>query len=462
MACAVVPPDCSRNWVANIMTGIPTRIARRTALLAPLALTGCGLWDHWFGTVKKKLPGKREPILGGRHALEVDEGVPKVVLPPPVRNAAWPQAGGNPAHMMGHLAANEQLAEVWRSDIGEGGGYRRKILAQPVVAGGLVFAMDSDAVVSAFELSSGRRVWRTDSKTKDDDSTNVGGGLGVDQGTLYAVNGLGEIVAFDAAKGTERWRNTLGAPTRSAPTIVEGRIYVNTIEDRLLALAAVDGRRLWSHQAANATTAVLGQPAPAFAKGLVVAGFGSGELACLRADSGTVVWTDSLGGAIGQASLADFSSIRGRPVIDNGRVFAIGMGGLAVGLDLPTGRRLWERQVSGETSPWVAGPWVFIVSLDQELAALSAVDGRVAWIAPLPRWEDAEKRKDSISWFGPTLLSDRLVVTSTSSKSLAVSPYTGAIIGRQSLSAAAAPLEPVVAQGTLLMVTDDARLLALR
>ena len=58
---------------------------------------------------------------------------------------------------------------------------------------------------------------------EDDDSTNVGGGLTLDQGTLYAVNGLAEVVALDAAKGSVRWRSSFGAPTRSAPTVVEGR-----------------------------------------------------------------------------------------------------------------------------------------------------------------------------------------------------------------------------------------------
>ncbi len=253
-------------------------------MLAPLALGGCGLWDDWFGSKKTPLPGKREPILVGRRGLQVDEGVPKVVLPPEVRNAAWPQAGGNPAHFMGHLAAGERLAEAWSADIGAGGGYRRKILAQPVVADGIVYVMDSDAVVSAFDLAGGGRVWRFDTRQEDDDSTNVGGGLAVDQGTLYAVNGLAELVALDAAKGTVRWRSNFGAPTRSAPTVVEGRLFVITIEDRLLSLATDDGRQLWAHQAANATTSILGRPAPAYADGLAVAGFGSGELATLRAD----------------------------------------------------------------------------------------------------------------------------------------------------------------------------------
>ena len=322
---------------------------------------------------------------------DVDPSAPKVVLPPPVRNAAWPQAGGNPAHDMDHLAANPALAQAWSVSIGEGGGYRRKILAQPVVANGLVYTMDSAGTVTAFTLAAGAQVWRTETRGKDVSSSNVGGGLGVGGGILYAVNGLGDLVALDAAKGTEHWRTYLGAPGRSAPTMVEGRLFLTTIEDKLLALAATDGHEIWTFQGASVQPAVLGRPAPAFANGLVVAGFSSGELACLRAENGTVVWTDSLGGYAGGAAGADFAAIRGRPAISAGRVVATGMGGLMLCLDLPTGRRLWELQVGSENSPWVAGEWVFMVSLSQQMAALTMAGGNVAWMAQLPRWVNAEK-----------------------------------------------------------------------
>ncbi|HET8997116.1 MAG TPA: PQQ-binding-like beta-propeller repeat protein [Acetobacteraceae bacterium] len=438
------------------------KVARRGVLLAPLALSGCGLWNHWFGENKKPIPGKREPVLTASHGLRVEANPPKVVLPPPVRNAAWPQAGGNPAHLMGHLEARAELAEAWRVGIGEGGGYRQALLAQPVVAGNLVFTMDSDGVVSALQLSDGARVWRTDSKARNDRSSNIGGGLAWSQDTLYVVNGLGEAVAFDPAKGTVRWRSSFGVPTRSAPTVVEGRIFFVTIEDRLVVLSTQDGRRLWSHEATNPLTQVLGQPAPAYANGLVVAGFGSGEIACLRADSGNVVWSDSLGGVSASATLADFSSIRGRPVISGGKLFAVGMGGLTVGMDLPTGRRLWELNAASENSPWVAGSWMFMISQDQELAAIDTANGSVAWVSALPRWKNEKEHSGLITWWGPTLLSDRLVVTGTTGEALALSPYTGAILGRQRLSSPAAPLEPVVAQGTLLVVTNAGRLLALR
>jgi outer membrane protein assembly factor BamB len=434
---------------------------RRMALLAPLALSGCGLFDDWFGEHKTVLPGKRDPIIGGRGTLRPDEGVGKVVLPAAVTNAAWPQAGGNPAHFMGHLSAGQRLAEAWTANIGAGGGYRRRIMAQPVADNGIVYVMDSDAVVSAFDIPSGGRVWRFDTKKESDDSTNVGGGLAVDQGTVYAVNGLGELVALDAAKGTMKWRSEFGAPARSAPTVVEGRIFLVTIEDRLVALTTENGRQLWDHQATNPTTSVLGTAAPAFTDGLVVTGFGSGELTALRAESGTVVWSDSLAATLVGGGIADFSAIRGLPVITGGRVYAIGMGGLMIANDLPTGRRLWERQVGGEDNPWVAGSWLFVVSLNQRMAAINRDDGRVAWVSDLPRWEDPDKQKDPITWYGPLLVGDRLVVAGTSELALAVSPYTGEILGRQQLSGNAS-LGPIAAAGTVFVITDDGRLLAMR
>ena len=422
------------------------------------------MFDDWFTDNKPPLPGKRENVFADRRGLVVDEGTPKVVLPPAVRNAAWPQAGGNPAHLMNHLEAKDRLTEVWKVGIGQGGGYRQIIMAQPVVLDGTVFTMDSNAVASGFALANGKRLWRTDTKPKDDDgdSTNIGGGLCAEGTTLYAVNGLSSLVALDVATGKEKWRQSLGVPGRSAPMVADGRVFITTIEDHLLAFTAADGRLLWTHQAAEPVTSLLGQPAPAYYRGLVLAGFGSGELACLRADSGSVVWTDSLGASEGRATVADFLSIRGLPIVVNGLVYAISIGGLLVCNDIPTGRRVWERQVAGEDTPYIAGDWMFIVSAQQELAAINISTGRIAWINQLPHFANPEKRRNTLTWYGPLLVSDRLIVTGTSQDALSLSPYTGDILGHIRLTESAAPTAPVVADGTVLIVTDDGRLMALR
>jgi outer membrane protein assembly factor BamB len=436
---------------------------RRAALLLSLtALSGCSFFDNWFGSDKPPIPGKRLPVLAVRHGLDILPGAkPRVSLPTPAVNADWALAGGVPSHDMGHPGLPPSIAVRWSSDIGAGGDYRRKITAQPVILAGRVFTMDSDAVVSAYDVATGNRAWRLDTQADDDETTNVGGGIGADGTTVYAATGRADLVALDTATGKLSWRVKLPNAARSAPTIVGGSLFVLTIDDQLIALSTKDGKTLWSYQAGASDTTVLGLPAPAVADGLVVAGFGSGELIAFRAAGGTVAWSDSIAAANGRNSLTDLSTIRGRPVIKDGRVYAIGLGGLLVAMDLRTGRRLWEREIASEESPVIAGDWIFLMSTDSQVAALSRADGTVVWVTQLDQYENMEKHRDPIHWIGPVLAGDRLVVCGSDESALALSPYTGAILGKQSLSAVPS-LAPVVAGGTLYMVTDDATLSAFR
>ena len=447
----------------STMTDRPiSMMTRRMGLLAPLALAGCETIEGWFSTKKDPLPGKREEIGAVAKPFSPDPASPGVTLPAAARNAAWAQAGGNPSHLMGHMALGAALTPAWSAELGEGGGYRKKILAQPVVADGVVYAMDSDSAVTAWNLVTGTRLWRTATIDKDIDSTNVGGGLAVEAGTVFAVNGMSELLALSAAQGTVKWRKNLGVPARSAPTVAEGKVFLVTIDSKLVALSADDGHELWSYQATTTATTVLGAPAPAYAQGIVVAGFGSGEIAALRAEAGGVAWTDGLGISRGKASLVDFLTIRGAPVIANGQVYATGMGGLTVALDLVSGRRVWERKAAGENTPFIAGGWLFMLTLDQDIGAINIEDARVNWVTTLPRWENPEKKKNALTWYGPVLAGDRLIVTGSNSEAIFISPTTGQILSRQKLSAVAAPFAPVVADGTMLIVTEDGRLTAWR
>ena len=429
----------------------------RTAALLPIA--GCSTLDDLFESSKPALPGRREPVMASTRGLQVDGAFRQpVTLPAPLLNADWPQSGGNPAHAPGNVQLGD-LNRSWRRSIGEGGGFRRKITAPPVIGGGQVFAMDSDGSVSAFNVATGARRWNTDTEPAKDRSTNLGGGLAVVGGTVYASTGRAELLAIEAGSGQIRWRSSLDTPARSAPTVADGRIFVSTLDDRLMAFAIADGKRLWSYQATNAATSVLGEPAPAFSDGLVVSGFGSGDLVALHAESGTLAWTDSLAAARGRTSLADLSAIRALPVISDNVVYAIGVGGVLVAIDLRSGRRLWERDASGQNTPWVAGDWLFVLTQEQVLACIAKADGRVRWLSQLPRYGNVERSKDALFWTGPILGGRYLYLAGSTEKLLAVNPATGQVLGEQDLPDAIS-VAMVAAAGKLFVVTDDGNLSA--
>ena len=432
----------------------------RVALLLPV-LGGCSLFDDWFGTDKVPLPGTRVAVLSANTDLKATPGAPRITLPAPAAVADWPQAGGSPTHDMEHPALRDNADRAWSSSIGTGGGYRRKITSQPVVAGGRVFTLDSDAVVASFDAASGGTLWSTATKGDDDRSTNIGGGVAFDNGTVYVATGRADVLALAEADGKVKWRARLPVPARSAPTVAGGLLFIPLLDNQLVAVSVVDGSKAWSYQARSAEPVVLGLPAPAFADGLLVAGFGSGELVALNPQGGALVWTDSLAAGRGRNSLADISTILGRTAIKAGRAFAVSMGQQLAALDLRSGRRLWERDIAASESPWIAGDWMFVATTGGQVTAISLVDGQVAWVTQLDIFENPEKKKNPIRWFGPVLAGDRLVVAGSNGKALSLSPYSGQVLGSQDL-AGPASVTPIVASGTLYIVTDNGALTAYR
>ena len=440
------------------------RLARRSLIAGlPFATAGCGVWDWAFGDTKQPLPGERRAVLPGEADAVADPSLAdvRVELPPPVMNPAWSVAGGAPSNVMGHLAAADTLRVAWRTGIGAGGSQRRPLLTAPIVADGRVYACDAVAEITALDATSGRTVWRADARPPRNRASLLGAGLGYADGRVFVATGMAEVMAFDAATGAEIWRKPLPTPTRGALTVAEGRVIVLTVEGQLLALSAATGDRQWSYRGPAETTTWLGAPAPAVDDGMVLAGFLNGDLAALRLDSGRALWTEGIAGIRARPSIADIAAVRGRPAIDRGRGIVTGAGGVTMAIDMRSGRRVWEREIPGRESPWVAGDWVFMISASEEVAALRRADGRVKWVTTLPRFRDEERRRDPITWTGPLLVGDRLVVASSRGQALSLSPYTGEILGRQSLPDGVS-VSPVAAQGSVYLLTDSASLVALR
>ena len=344
--------------------------------------------------------------------------------------------------------------------MGTGTAYRRRLIAPPVVADGAVYAVDALGEVTALTALDGRRRWSFDSRREADRDGGLGGGLAYAGGTLYVVTGLAEVIALNPADGTPRWRVDLPAPARGGVTVAEARIFVTTTENHLLALSTEDGRRLWTYRGQPTVTMALGLPAPAVEGDIVVTGFASGELAAIRASDGRALWSETLTSSRG-GGLADIAAITALPVIDRGRVFASGLGGITIAIDLRSGRRLWERDVAAAETPWAAGDWLFLLTTGAELACLGREDGRVRWLRPLGRFKNEEKRRDPINWAAPVLAGGRLLVANSAAQLVEVNPADGEITGRVELPGPVVQ-QPAVAGGVLYVLTEAAAVAAIQ
>lgn len=441
------------------VTGFAT--ARRVATL--LCLSAVSLLAACDKT-KVPLPGDRVSVLqmSSQNAADPTLDEMAVRLPKPYINKDWAQVGGNQAHAMYHLqASSDVLSEVWSADIGSAADSANRLLAEPVVADGIIYTLDAEALVRAFDANTGQRIWQADFTPEDEDDDLFGGGMAVAEGKIFVTTPYAKVYALDAKTGDFFWEAKAPAPMRAAPAVSDGRVFATTIDNQLVAFAVDDGRRLWSNAGVEEAAGLLGGSTPTVFGNVVVAAYTSGELLAFDVVNGHSLWTDSLAGKARTSSVAALTDIRGRPVIDRDRVIAIGNGGVMAAIEIRRGERYWDKDLGGTQMPWAAGDYIYVITSQSEVVCVTRDEGKIKWLTALPPFEDMDTREDPIYWSGPVLVGDRLLVTGSNGLALSISPYTGALLGKQELPDRS-HLPPIVANEMVYMLSDDADLIALK
>ncbi len=427
-----------------------------------LALPGCNIFKG--GNKRPITVGERIPVLTYESKAEAEPELANiaVVLPLEQVNADWGQPGGSASKLDGHLVWSGELKQAWSASVGAGSSSTRRLNAAPVIEGGRVFTMDTLGEVRAFDAATGALAWSAKVTLKGQaQGIAFGGGVSVLNGRVFAATGFGIMVAYDARQGVELWRQTVPAPLRGAPSVAGNRVFTMTQDNQLFALSAETGDILWSVTGTVEVAGLLGTGAPAVAQDTVVVGFSSGELTALRTENGRTVWSDALSRTGRATAMAALSDIDASPVIDRGRVFAVGHGGRMAALELATGQRVWERNFAGVSTPWLAGEFIYMVTLEGELLCVTRNEGKVRWVTELQRWKNQKKKTNPIIWAGPVLGSEKLLLASSDKRLVSVNPYDGKIIAQAKLGAPAY-LPPVLAGGMAYLLTDDGRLTAWR
>ena len=472
------------------------------SLMTALLISGCSTLETVGDTVSGLNPfggnnsqgeaiddPNRISILELSESLEITGALQPsdVVLPDPRPSNDWTQVGGNTAHVMQRLASDGNLDKAWSKSFGKGSSSKGRILAPPVIQGDRLFIMDAQNKVQAMSTDNGSRIWEHKVKIEDTgktrrgrrsllervrdplsfrdeggiDKSGVGGGLAVVGDVVYLTSGLGVVEALDASTGESLWRSELRVPLHSAPAVHDGRLFAISDDNELFSFDAVTGETQWTYQAIVETARMLTLPAPAVVDEVVIAPFSSGELVALRVQNGGVLWQDALSGGGRLTPLASLNDIAAGPVVADGFVIASAQSGVMNAFDLRTGQRIWTQPAGTLSFPWLAGDFVYAATTNGEIICMSKLSGELVWLTQLENFKNDKKRKDKISWSGPVLVDDKLVVFSSDGIAMELNPFDGSVI-RDFKIGNDVFVAPVFANGTLYVVSDGAKLTAYR
>ncbi|MEM6652946.1 MAG: PQQ-binding-like beta-propeller repeat protein, partial [Pseudomonadota bacterium] len=332
----------------------------------------------------------------------------------------------------------------------------------PVASADMVFSIDSRQEIFAVDASSGRRIWseRLTSGNRRD-GTGIGSGIGLDGDTLVVASAFGFVAALDAKTGNELWRTETEAPMTGSPTIKDGRIFVSSNNNEVLAIDLETGALLWTDQAIAESARVLGSPSPAAVEDIVVTPYSSGEVIAYLAANGRRLWTEALA-SVGQFTpISSINDIGARPILGGGLVFAASQSGVMAAIDGRTGQRVWQQPIGTTQAPALAGEYLFIVGVEAELACIKASTGQVVWVKDLQKFTNEEKQRGRLTYSGPIVGSGKILIVSSQGELIAFDPQTGDETDRLKLGDPVY-IEPVAVQDKLIVLTDDARLIAIR
>ena len=436
-----------------------SRLTAAMALVLMAGLSGCGILK---GKGKPTTPtvGNRVAILSRVDtSAKVDpalDGV-AVVLPPATENADWAQAGGTANKSYGNLALAAAPSRVWTARIA-GSTTKQRLAAAPVVSGGSLFVMDTAGVVHAFDARTGAERWQKNFQIKGDGASSFyGGGASVADDRVYVTTGLGEVAALNAATGEQVWKVKPAGPLRGSPTIAFGSVFVMTLANQIVALNAADGTQIWNAAASVGQTGVFGVAAASAGQGTIIAGYSTGELIAYRYENGRELWNDALARTSLSTSVGVLTDIDADPIIDRGRVYALGQGGRMAAYELVTGQRIWELNLAGISTPAVAGDWIFTLTDDARLLCIARSSGKVRWLTQLAAFRNVEKKKDPLFWSGPVLAGDRLWFVNSIGQVFSAAAADGQPVLAADVKAPIT-LAPIVAGSTLYVLDDSGRI----
>ena len=410
----------------------------------------------------KDIPqGKRIAVLEQSSELRT-EGRSDIKIQVPAVSAVntWYQRGYNAQHVTPNIRVGTDFTKQWKADFGKGSSKREFLISQPLVNQNTVYTLDAGGLLRAFKLQDGETVWATELKSQNKyvrDTSMKGVGIAMDGQNIYAVTGYGVVFAVRAKDGAVQWEKDLQIPLRTAPVLANGKLFIQSSENKFWSLDRRSGEILWDYDIALENTTMVGGAPAAYCADLdiIVAGFSNGELQAFNASLGSALWSDMLIANRQAYSSTFLHTIQAAPVVEGERVYALGNSDVLTAIDVRTGTRLWEREIGGSQTPLLSGNVLYVVSDKNHLVAVAKDSGAVLWTTPI----EHEGKASDVTVFAPIMLDGRLIVALSNGQVLSFDPRSGrqinAINLKEKLNSA-----PIAANGYILFTTSNAKLIA--
>lgn len=341
---------------------------------------------------------------------------------------------------------NELIVKTdWISHVSHGN-QKQHYLYQPVINGNHIFTTDYRGNLFAYNRSNPGYLWKDTIKSPIVTSAVYG------DDKVFFVTEDNRLYAVNASNGQLVWRVRLPAEVFDTPASGPNLVVVKTIEGELIAYNTKNGEQKWTFKEAIPRLVLRQNSPPKIEYPFVFSGFANGKVIALAADSGRLIWEQTIAQPVGFSELKRMIDITGELQIEDGMLYASSYHGNVVAIDIRSGEVRWAREISSKSGLAVNYRHVIVTDSEGMIWALDRHNGEVAW-----RQNDLESHMLT----APATIGDYIVVADGDGRIYWLDDLDGHFVAREYLSSAGIQVPPVVYEGKVYVLSTNGSIIAL-
>lgn len=232
-----------------------------------------------------------------------------------------------------------KIDKLWSVGIGKGQGAGFLEL-QPALTSSMIYAASSDGNLKAIELDRGKTRWKTELER------DLSGGVGIYEDSLLLGDSEGFVLKVDADNGDILWSSRVTGEVLAPPQGNGSVVVAQSYDGTLHGLDYATGEKRWTYSSNVPALTIRGTGTPILQGNRVYAGFANGRVMAFEADSGAVAWEVRVAIAEGRSEIDRLVDVDGTMAILGDELYAASYQGRVVAINVASGRKLWQRDVS--------------------------------------------------------------------------------------------------------------------
>ncbi len=315
------------------------------------------------------------------------------------------------------------------------------------IDGQRVFAASHSGEVEAFDLTTGRRLWRRKVRAP------LSGGPGVGAGLVVFGSSKGDVIALSEADGRVRWRRRVNSEILSAPAVGNDFVVVRGVDGRLEALTTANGTDTWMANQSVPQLSLRGTGRPILVRDLAICGFDNGHVLAVDRTDGTTEWDAAVGQPHGTSELQRLIDVDAPVILVGDDLYAVAYQGRVARLVADSGRILWTHDLSSYRGLTVDENSLYVSDAGGNLVRLNSQNGTLVWQV---------KQLANRELSAPVVYHREIVVGDFAGYLHWFDPTSGRYLARVRIGKNRISAAPLVAGGLLLVFDDGGQLAAYR